>query len=593
MDRLASAGVLFARATCQVPLTLPSHCSILTGTYPPYHGVRKNGGYALDRSFDTLAEILRDHGYRTGAFLSSFSLNHIYGIDQGFDEYDDVEATRELLREDPASRTRTIRYPERSAAETIDQALAWLGAAPNRPTFLWVHLFDPHDPYEPEGAYRALFADDPYRGEIAAMDRQIERLIDAATDRGPAVFALVADHGEGLGDHGERTHGFLLYEECLRVPLVVAGEGCGPPGSIRADLAETVDLLPTLLALAGVRWSAPLPGRNLLAAAPPADSLAYAETLYGRLAYEWSDLRAIRDGDWKYIAGPSPALFDLAGDPGESRNVMGEERSRAETLAARLGPILANKPDLPESAGVVSIGREEAEALAALGYVGPAKVRGAARGLDEVIGVGTDPEVGLPWIDAYERLGERLKDGHADSAVALAMAIASSEDAARAIKVGALGTLIMWERYAAAKEVGQEIVRRDPAAADAHVDLAVAHLALGERPAARAAIERALASDPKSHLAYFNLGRLFVQEGKSDSAMGALRESLRLEPKQVPTLVFFTRILLDVGRAEEAYRAVREAVRLEPGNKAARELRYTIEQEFPELVKAGEAPDPK
>lgn len=588
IDRLARQGVLFARATCQVPLTLPSHCSIMTGAYPPYHGVRKNGGFALDPSFDTIAEILHGSGYRCGAFLSSFSLNHLYGLAQGFDVYDDVAATRDFLEEGQKPGTRRMLYPERSASATIDSAIAWLGAA-RKPTFLWVHLFDPHDPYDPPAPFDSLYRGDPYRGEIAAMDREMERLLDAFAARGPFVAAVLADHGEGLGDHGEKTHGFLLYEECVRVPLILRADGRLPAGSIREDLAQTVDLVPTLLGLAGIRWSGPLQGEDLAGRAAPADSSAYAETLYGKLAYAWSDLRAIRVGDWKLVAGPRPELYDLAADPGETRSVHDVERARADLLGARLRPILETKPDLPESASVVEMTREEAEALAALGYVGAARLRGTAANLDEEVGIGIDPKAGLPWNDAYERLGELLKGGQGDSAVALARAIVRSSEASPTIQVSAVGTLMLWEKYSAAREIGEELARRSPDSPDAFVDIAVACLALQDVPAARAALDRALALDPTSHLAHFNLGRLYAHAHEPDSAIAALRESLRLEPKQVPVLMLLTRLLYDKGHVEEAYRAIREAVRLDPENKEARETRYQIEQEFPDLVK-GAAP---
>ncbi len=585
IDRLALRGVLFARATCQVPLTLPSHCSILTGTYPPYHGVRKNGGFALDPAFDTIAEILRGDGYRCGAFLSSFSLNHIYGLAQGFDVYDDVAATRDHLTEGHVAGTRRLLYPERPASATIDSAIAWLGASSRKPTFLWVHLFDPHDPYHPPEPYDSLYPSDPYRGEIAAMDREMDRLLEAMSARGPFVAAVVADHGEGLGDHGEETHGFLLYEECLRVPLILHAEGRLPVGSIRQDLAQTVDLMPTLIGLAGIRWSGPLQGENLAGSGPPADSLAYAETLYGKLTYSWSDLRAIRTGDWKLVVGPMPELYDLASDPGETRNVHDLERSRVEELGRNLRPILATKPDLPESAGVVEMTREEAEALAALGYVGSARLRGTAARLDDEVAVGIDPKAGLRWFSAHEALGDLLRAGRGDSAIALARMIVECEDASMPIKVSAIGTLMLWEKYSAAREIGEELTRRAPESSEAFVDVAVACLALQALPSARDALERALALDPRSHLAHFNLGRLFVQERMPDSAIVALRESLRIEPKQVPVLLLITRLLYEKGHAEEAYRAIREAVRLEPENKAAREMRYQIEQEFPELAK--------
>lgn len=584
IDRLARDGLLFPRATCQVPLTLPSHCSILTGTYPPYHGVRKNGGFALDPSFDTLAEILREAGYRTGAFISSFSLNHLYGVDQGFEVYDEVSASKEFLVEGSRKGTQRMLYPERPAEETIDRAIAWLDRTKGRPVFLWVHLFDPHAPYEPPEPYAKACAGDPYRGEIAAMDSQIDRLLAAFEARSPRVVVLVGDHGEGLGGHGELTHGHLVYEETMQVPFLLAGTGLAGGPAIRPEFAETVDLVPTILALSGVRWSGPLQGRDLSRAEAAGDSLGYGETLYGKLAFGWCDLRVVRSGDWKYIRGTEPELYDLRSDPGETRDLHESEAALVARLAARLAEVLKEKPDLPESASVVEIGKEEAEALAALGYVGSARLRGKAVGLDEELGGGADPRAAAVWAVRAERLDSLFTHGEADSAVALASAIASASEAGFPLRVSATSFLILWGHYRAARDLCEGLVREAPDEADAWVNLAAACVPLGDLRAGREALDRALGLDRESPIAYFSLGRLYAAEGKPDSAIGALRESLRLDPHQVPALLLLARVAYDKKHVKDAHEAAREAVRLEPQNREARQLLFEIEQEFPELA---------
>jgi len=584
IDRLALDGVEFCRATSQVPLTLPSHCSMMTGTYPSYHGVRKNGGFALDPYFDTMAEILRDAGYRTGAFLSAFSLNHIYGLTQGFDVYDDVAAGKEFLTKGDVLGTPQMRFPERPAAQTVDSALAWLGGAGNRPVFLWVHLFDPHDPYEPPAPYTKVFADDPYRGEIAAMDREIERLLEAFAARGEQIVVLLADHGESLGDHGESTHGYLLYEPTLHIPLVMGGAARLGRGVIRADIAETIDLLPTLLALLGVEWSAPLQGRDLMAAGAPAESIGYAESLFGKLSYDWSDLRMVRSGDLKYLHGPSPEIYDLSVDPGEGKSLFGESRSDADRLLGQLREILAMKPDLPETAGQVEIGKEEAEALAALGYIGSANLTGKRVGLDEVYGAGIDPKAGLPCIGLAHKMGAMLSRGQIDSAVTVAQEAGADPNAGTSLRLSIIAYLVKWGRSAVARTLAERLVLDEPASGDARVNLAASCIELGDLPAAREALVGALSLNPASPMAHFNLGRLHFIEGDRDSAIASLRESVRLDPSQVPVLMLLTRILREKGHAEEAYATVREAVRRQPENAEARAIKNELEQEYPELL---------
>lgn len=586
IDRLARHGTAFSRTTAQVPLTTPSHASILTGTYPTYHGVRKNGGFRLDPAFDTLPEIFRDAGYQTAGFVSSFALNAIYGFDQGFETWDDVEAGRETMHMDaPKDGTPTqSTYPERPGGETVTRALRWLELAPKgRPVFLWVHLYDPHFPYTPVQEYAARFRDDPYRGEIAATDAEIGRLLGGLRAGRSTVIALLSDHGEAFGEKGEWQHGFFLYETTLHVPMLFVAPGRVPPGSIRADLAQSVDLFPTLLGLAGLSWSGPHQGRDLFAAAPSGDPLAYGETLYGKLSYGWSDLRMVRRDDMKYIMSPSPELYDLAQDPGEGTNILLSQPGEGAGLAREIGPILAVKPDLPESAGVVAVSHEEAEALASLGYIGSARVVAGRAGLDDNPGRGVDPRLALPWSNALGHLDSLAMRGAADSALALADQIAAAREAGIPIRLSAGGRLYNWRRYDRALRIFKMLADEAPQDADVFVNLGTCYLSTGQVEPARAALWKAIALNPGNALARLNLARSFANFGEPDSALLHVRDAVRLDPTDPNSRVLLTKILVEKGHVEEAYAAVREALRLAPANAEALELRFKLETTYPEL----------
>lgn len=588
LDALAASGALFPHATCQIPLTAPSHASILTAAYPPYHGVRKNGGFALDPAFDTLPEILHDAGYKCGAFLSSFALNQLYGFAQGFEVFDDIDATREFLVivEGGGQAAQRMTYPERHSRETIDAALAWLAKAGHGPVFLWVHVYDPHTPYEPPAPFDRIHAGDPYRGEMAAMDQQLGRLLDAFAARGPTIVALTGDHGEAFGEKGEHTHGFLIYESTMHVPLMVAYPGRVAGGAVRDDLAQTIDLMPTILALADVPWGGPMQGRDLTSQEPARDVVSYMESLYGKIEYRWSDLRAIRSGDWKLIRGHHDELYDLGRDPGENADRALDEPAIVERLQARLPAVLADKPDLPDTAGVVEVSPEEAEALAALGYIGSARVVKNRAGLDEQLGIGRDPREGVPWASQAGRIDSLMQKGLRDSALALAEKIGAAEEGGPVVRLAAGGMLFNLGHYDTALRIFEAVQREAPDYADVYVNIGATKIALLRFAEAREPLDRALSIDPDSPLGNFNLGRLLVQEGKLDSAIAPLRKTIEADSRQVPALLLLSRIYLQKGYAEDSYKTVVDVLEIQPNNADAREIKMHLERQYPELVES-------
>jgi arylsulfatase A-like enzyme len=370
LDALARSGLRFETATTVVPLTLPAHSSLMTGTFPAWHGVRDNGGFYLGDEQLTLAEVLREKGYRTGGFVGAFVLDRRWGIAQGFDHYfDDFDL-------DKFGDVPSMDSIQRPGAQVVDQALTWLRADSKVPFFAWVHLYDPHAPYEAPEPFRSRFprtAHGAYDAEIAATDAQVGRLLDALQADGrlaETLVVVVSDHGEMLGEHGEQTHGFFIYEAATRIPLIMAGPGLDP--RTVPDQVRMVDVMPTTLALLGVEAPKIVQGTSLLplALGERINLIAYSESWYPRYHYGWSELRAVQDGRFKYVRAPRPELYDLERDASESHNRASVDSARLDALARALDEIEARTKSDAAAEGPRPVDPETEERLAALGYVG-------------------------------------------------------------------------------------------------------------------------------------------------------------------------------------------------------------------------------
>ena len=341
LDAMAREGALFPEAAVSVPLTRPSHASILTGLDPADHGLRDNVSPSLDAAIPTLATILKGAGFETAGFVSAVVLSSQSGLNRGFDHYSD----RFDLGKDDA---RFLNSIQKRGDEPTAEAIAWLDARRGGRFFAWLHLYDPHDPYEPPEPYARQYADRPYDGEVAWSDDLVGRLLaalDRTGRRDDTLVVVTSDHGEGLGEHGENVHGYFVYQSTLRVPLIFRGPGVRP--GVRPNVtARSVDICPTVLDLLAVpaRSAMPLAGRTLqpvLQGNSLSEQPSYAESLLPLLHYGWSDLRSIREGRWKYIQAPRAELYDLASDPGERENRAGAEPARAEALRKALAQHLA------------------------------------------------------------------------------------------------------------------------------------------------------------------------------------------------------------------------------------------------------------
>ena len=398
LDGLAARGVRFDRAYATAPITLPSHASILTGAYPPYHGVRDNGLFVLGPEVESLAEVFQRNGYATGAFISAFPLYAEFGLDRGFDLYDD---------EFEPTGSSPGRMEERSADVTVASAKRWLSTVgDDRAFFAWLHLFDPHDPYEASDELARRFDGDLYQAEISFADAMLGDLLAHLEELGrldDTIVAATADHGEALGEHGEATHAILLYDGTMRVPLVLAGPGVAPAAGreVVYEDVSLVDVAPTLAELAALDDAGELfrhGGASLVtcwgASEGRGERDLYFETLYPRIHHGWSELVGIARGGWKYVEAPGvrdargtvrAELFEVSRDPAEAADLSGAREDVARDLAARLADLRERVERGAPGGNRRALESGDLEALAALGYGGA-----------DVLATGTDADAAAP-----------------------------------------------------------------------------------------------------------------------------------------------------------------------------------------------------
>jgi len=521
LDRLAAEGVLFEQAFAAAPLTLPAHSTIFTSLLPPKHGVRDNGGYVLDGRYTTLAGVLKDGGWQTGAFVGAFVLDSKWGLNRGFDTYVDkfdVSKYKSISLGDVARR----------AGGVVDNATPWLDQHASQRFFAWLHFYDAHSPYDPPEPFKSRFADRPYAGEIAYVDDQIGRVLQWLDARGltdRTIVAAIGDHGESLNEHGEGTHGLFIYDATTRIPFIVrapftATRGRRVPGVVRSE-----DLMPTILDLVGRPSPKEAQGRSLVplltGAARDLNLDAYSESLYARNHYGWSELKSIRSGRFKYISATRPELYDLERDPGELNNLFVERRQLADRMAAELGRLSIEV----EQAGPSAVDPETRERLAALGYIG--SFAHAPRPAGEAL---PDPKDKIDIFNlmtsAHETNGkEDGKDAGAAAIARLKTVVARDPDVLDAwIMLG--NEYFRKSEYALALEQYKRALQIRPDYDLATINLANAYRALGNYPAATVGYERYLQKDPKNAWVRYQLGELYVDLNELDKAEAAFQHAL-------------------------------------------------------------------
>ncbi len=514
LDSLAYGGTRFTNAVCQVPLTLPSHASILTGTNPTYHQIKGNGPYYLSDDFTTLAEIMRTQDYLTSAFVGAYVLDSQYGLSQGFDDYDDEFITPDYS------------VKERTAEEVYNSAARWLEKYHDQKFFVWVHYFDPHDPYTPPPPFDMRYETRPYEGEIAYTDVYVGKLIRLLEERKiyhKTLIIVVGDHGEDLLDHGEHTHGIFLYDTTLKVPLILHAPEIIPRGVVIDKQARTIDIFPTILDILKIDIPKFCQGVSLV---PLVEGKrikkieeSYAETYHPLLSYGWSDLRSIRTNEWKYILAPKPELYDLKNDPLEKENLIGSKNKIASDLNNKLKK-LEKATTSEQKPSIRELTPEEQEKLRALGY--------SAETLPSDIGQKRrpDPKDRIFILDQLYKFKMAKKEGKQEEG----------------------------------EKILREIVKQDPENLVVHHFLGKIYQDRKEWDKAIEEYSEILRINPDGIDSYYMLAKCYYGKGVIDEAIKASEAALTLHPKHLKSLLFLVSLNKSLGKTDEMLHYLERAV---------------------------------
>src|SRR5271156_102185 len=562
IDGLAADGVRFERAFAVVPVTLPSHSSMLTGTYPMFSGMHDFSGNKLSPLQPTLASVLKQAGYETGAVIGAAVLDSRFGLNQGFDFYYDHF---EFSRLDESN----LDEMERPGNVVADVALDWLGKNSSKKFFLWMHLYDPHFPYHPPEPYSREYAAQPYDGEIAIADEQVGRLLRFLKENGlyqNTVIVLCGDHGESLGEHGEKTHGFFIYNATMHVPLIIKL----PDNGVRtvADPVSLVDLMPTVLGAVGLRVPPQVQGRSLLGAlglgknddAAARDRVLYGETYLPRIHFNWSELRGSENTKYHFIDAPRPELYDLTNDPGELHNLFTEKKAVAEEMRAKLAGMIRDYSagkELAEKTGLDPALMERLKSLGYAGFSGGGNPTISSRDLP-------DPK---DRIVTYELISDAVADSqhgrYQESIEKLKSVVKTEPNSVPAHYIQGLNYYHL-KMFTDAVDELQKTVQLSPDYALAFFNLGIAQAHAGQMDAAIATLQRTLQLDATNFEAAYNLGVAFLQKKQLEPAAEAFRQSVTIYPDLARGHRALGETLLYQNKIDEAIAELRRAVELAP-----------------------------
>jgi len=582
IDQLAEEGILFPSCYTTVPITLPSHSTLMTGQYPLMHGVRDNGTFRLDEESVTLAEIFKARGYQTAAFIGAFVLDSRFGLNQGFDVYND--------RMDSNRETPEILYEEKRAGEVIEDALEWLTQPRETPFFLFIHCFDPHAPYNPPAQYKAQnqvcgqggnsHVIPCYDGEIVYVDTCLGNLFQKMKELGVydnTLICFTADHGESLSEHGEPSHGIFVYDSTLHIPLIIRSPHAVSGGKICQYQVNNTCIAPTILELSGIEQPnspSAMQGRVLFSLSSEgtsfllkseiqSDEPLYCESYFPFYNHHWSPLEGVRTAEWKYIKAPKPELYHLTEDPQEIRNLYAQRKDqvrRMEKLFYKLKNTYSTDEDKFLKSKKISLDEDTRKRLESLGYVWTAPTEH----YKEHKGDYPDPKDMVITLTFFNVAAYHYIRGEYDQA------LFHFQKCLEINPQDVFGHFMMGFIY---QKIGEfekahneflECVRIDPAYVNGYVHLGGIYYKLGQLDTARQYLEKALQLDPDTIEAYRNLGVLYFSVHDYDKAIDAYEEALKRDPDCTDILYDLGNIYFAKKDYPSALRCFQKAVGLNP-----------------------------
>jgi len=533
MDSLAAGGVKFVQTYSSVPLTLPSHCSIFTGTYPLYHRVHNNGFYYLGEEHVTLAEVLKKNGYKTAAFVSSFTVDSRFGLDQGFETYDDTFDRDEILK--------SFRS-ERRAAEVFRVFSDWLDRNGGKKFFCWIHFYDPHLPYDPPSPFKEKFSGKPYDGEIAYMDHYVGNLVTKLREKsilGDTLIVIVGDHGEALGERRELDHGLFIYDNTLKVPYILHCPEHIPAGVVVETRVNLIDVMPTILDMIKLPVGKEIQGVSCLDAVrgkQRESRRSYIETYFPLENFGWSPLTGLIEGKWKFIQAPKPELYNLETDPEESHNVFQKEVKVSRRMVKSLENV--RKGYSTDRAGQEKrLTKEEERRLRSLGYIGAERMSGRP---------------GQPLPDPKDKIEDYI------------LYFQGNLHETRG-------------EFQKAAEFYKEVLRRNPDVSNNYVHLGFLYAKTGRMNAAIKVLEQGRERLPESYVILSKLIMFYSSAGRYDDALSASRTMLGIDSRHFDALFLSGSVHAKLQNWAKALEFYKKAMAIEPENKTLkRRYAYTL-----------------
>jgi arylsulfatase A-like enzyme/Tfp pilus assembly protein PilF len=564
LDELAEKGIVFEQCTSSSPLTLPSHASMMTGLYPTFHKVRVNGNTAVSQEHLTLAEVLSEQGYQCGAFIGAFVLDGRWGLKQGFHHYDDRFDMKKFKRLDLA-------MVQRPANELIDASIAWLEEQKDSPFFAWIHLYDPHAPYEPPEPYFSEYNTSLiglYDGEIAFTDEQIGRFISWLDKNGlkdNTLIALMGDHGEGLGDHGEMAHGYYIYDYAVQVPFLLVTPFEDFQGIRVKVQARTVDIYPTLLEMVG----APIPdenqGQSLLGAvfSPNSgkDAFAYCESFTPNIHYGWSPLHSLRTTRFKYIDAPCPELYDMIEDPEELNNLRDRLPDKTREFKEVLDRIIRETGQSAPQPEAANLDQDTLRRLAALGYIGSPVSKRTSQKEGEVL---ADPKDKHSIYESVQRAGELINQEKYQEGVRILESVLQEEPGIPQAMLLLATSYEELDRREEAKAQYDRILKDDPNSIQGLIGMANVLLEEGDKEDVIALCQQILSVDDRNTQAYTILGTVYMGEDDHSRALPHLEKAVEIQPKMTRNRLNLAVCYVGLKRYDEAEVILKDILREYP-----------------------------